>query len=200
MAEISKESWQDSILDTSEVRTNLSQTVIITTEDKIKLCLLNHLKGLQEKNSWVTPSGLIITIILAFLTTNFKDWIFSKYVWQAFFNIITIAFFIWLIVAVIKAFRAKSIDDIIEEIKKTDVQKLLILEASYGLPGKKVDVKYQLSKYISNNCIEIPVNNLILGNAPDPVQGKNKILYVTYTHQGERRTTEVKEYDTLKLP
>ncbi|MFA5360193.1 MAG: hypothetical protein WC349_04535 [Patescibacteria group bacterium] len=84
-SEILKNSLHKLILDNSDVTSNLREIIIISTEDKIELCLIKYLKDLEEKKSWIAPVGLLLTIILTFLTTEFKTWGFSKEIWQAIF-------------------------------------------------------------------------------------------------------------------
>ncbi len=48
----------------SKVYRNLSQEVIITTEDKVKLCLIEHLKKMENKKEWLIPLGILIPLII----------------------------------------------------------------------------------------------------------------------------------------
>ena len=109
-------------LEKSQVHLNLGEGFIVTTEDKVKLCLIEHLKNLEKKNSWITPLGLLITVILTFLTTDFKNWIIPKYTWQAIFLISGVIFFGWLIYGIYTFCKAKTIDDVVGEIKKSSKQ------------------------------------------------------------------------------
>jgi hypothetical protein len=79
---------------------------------------MRYLKGLEQKQAWVTPLGLCITIVLTLLTTDFKDFGFSKSTWQAVFILGLGLSFLWLITAVWRAVQSCTIDDIVEEIKK----------------------------------------------------------------------------------
>jgi hypothetical protein len=98
--------------------TSLPQDVITTTEDKVRLTLLNYLKKLEKKKAWLTPMGLTISLTLTLMMSAFKDWGLSAATWQAVFIIGDIAAFSWLISAVIGAFRSVNIDDVISELKK----------------------------------------------------------------------------------
>jgi len=122
MGNISQDGLDKYILDNSEIKTNLGQTIIITTEDKIRLCLMNYLNALQEKRGWLTPLSLALAIVLTFLTTDFKKWILPKEGWQAFFLIALIIFLSWFIIALIKSFKTKTLDDVVGEIKKTQIK------------------------------------------------------------------------------
>ena len=71
-----------------EVFPNLSQQVIMTTEDRLKLCLQENLKKAERKNDWITPFSLLIAIITAFVTATFKDFIVSAKTWEAIFILV----------------------------------------------------------------------------------------------------------------
>jgi len=120
--EILKDGLQKMIVENSKVKSSLGEIIIISTEDKIELCLMKHLGDLENKSGWITPFGLLLTVILTFLTTNFKEWYLSKEAWQAVFLIAGAIFLGWLIIAVIKAWRTKSVKDILEEIKKSSIK------------------------------------------------------------------------------
>lgn len=120
---IQKNGLKEAVFNDSEVVTNLGENIIFTTEDKIRICLMNHLGNLEEKRGWLTPLGLFLTIILTFLTTDFKEWFLPKATWQAIFIILGFVFFLWLIIAIVKAIKAKTIEDILEVIKKSRISK-----------------------------------------------------------------------------
>lgn len=97
---------------------NLPQEVITTTEDKVRLCLSEHLKRMEQKRGWVTPLGILVALIATLMTTNFKDAGLDAATWKAIFIIATGLSFGWLIYSVIKALRSEKIEDIIGELKK----------------------------------------------------------------------------------
>jgi hypothetical protein len=100
------------------VHSNLTAEVIKITSDKLKLILTQHLKNLESKKEWLTPFSLLITILIVFPTTTFKEFISIKSTtWEAFFLMAIVLTFIWLVFAIIKAFKAKNVDDIITLIK-----------------------------------------------------------------------------------
>jgi len=82
---------------TSRVHFNLGQEIVITTEDKIRLCLTRHLSRIEKANAWVTPLGVLLTILVVFPTTSFQPFIFSADVWQAIFIISALLSFVWLV-------------------------------------------------------------------------------------------------------
>jgi protein-S-isoprenylcysteine O-methyltransferase Ste14 len=106
-----------------KVYNNLSQEVIITTTEKLKNVLLEHLKYLERRKDWIAPASLTMTLITVFATTDFKKQFFSADSWCGFFMFCLFCVIIWLIITIIHAVNAKSTDDIIEAIKK-DSEKL----------------------------------------------------------------------------
>jgi hypothetical protein len=98
--------------------TNLPQDVITTTEDKVRLVLGDYMRNTEKKRGWLTPMGLLISFTLTLMMSGFKDWGLSADTWKAIFIIGDIAFFIWLIYAVIESFRSVKLDDVITELKK----------------------------------------------------------------------------------
>jgi uncharacterized membrane protein YqjE len=99
------------------VHTNLQQEVIQITEDKLRLVLSNYLTALEQRKSWIAPLGLLLTIIVVFSTSTFKDAYFKASTWEAFFLMGGFLTCIWLILSVIKAVNTKKIDDVLTEIK-----------------------------------------------------------------------------------
>jgi hypothetical protein len=98
--------------------TSLPQDVISTTEDKLRLTLMDNLKKMEKKRSWLTPLGLVISLTLTLMLSGFKDWGLTMDTWKAIFIIGDIASGVWLVYAVIEAFRSVKIDDVIAELKK----------------------------------------------------------------------------------
>lgn len=105
-------------VDIKEVHSNIEQRLIQITEDKLTLILNDHIKHMESKNSWVAPLGILITLMVVFATTDFKQAYFSADTWKAIFVITTLLSSVWLIKAVISAFKAISVNDVIEKIKQ----------------------------------------------------------------------------------
>ncbi|HBL39793.1 TPA: hypothetical protein DDZ10_03940 [Candidatus Uhrbacteria bacterium] len=109
------------IIQNSPVHINVGQDFIYTTDDKIRLCLMRYLKGLEQGRSWETPLGLFLTIVLTMLTTDFKDYYLSKYTWQAVFIIGLVGSLVWLLISTVKALRAYTVDNVLAEIKQSAI-------------------------------------------------------------------------------
>jgi hypothetical protein len=109
----------ESLVNVSDVHLNVSQEVIVTTEDKIRLCLSSHLNRMEKKKSWVAPLGILLTIIISLFTSDFTDkLLFKAATWQSVFIISAVISFIWLIIAIKDAFQSERPDDIITQLKK----------------------------------------------------------------------------------
>ena len=106
--------------ETSEVHLNLEQVIIVTTEDKLRLCLLNAVDRLDVKRKWWTPLSVFATLILALTTTEFQDrFAISATTWQAVFLILATVTLIWSVVAVWQATRIEvSVKSIASELKR----------------------------------------------------------------------------------
>jgi len=89
------------------------------TEDKLRLKLINLKKSLENKNSVFCYLSMIVTISIALISSNFKNFIFSKDIWQALFIIglfFMVGFFIKDLILYIK--NKKDIGDVIKDIKE----------------------------------------------------------------------------------
>ena len=116
--------FQDSLgaqfIQNSKVHINLSQDVIVITEDKFRLCLLGHVNRLAAKERWLAPVSLFITLLIVLATSTFREFIFPAATWQAVFLMSTAGSAIWSAVALIKAIRTNTkLDTLISDVKKT---------------------------------------------------------------------------------
>lgn len=99
------------------VHSNLHQEVIQITEDKLRLVLSDHLAVIEQKKSWIAPLGIFLTLILVFVTAEFKKFYFSPSTWEAFFLMATLLTLLWLCKSAYIALNAKTIDDVVSCIK-----------------------------------------------------------------------------------
>ena len=72
---------------TKIVHSNLDQEIIQITEDRLRLVMKDHLEEIEDKRAWHTPLGVLIAIIAAFVTADFRDAYFKAETWQAVFLI-----------------------------------------------------------------------------------------------------------------
>ncbi len=100
----------------STVSKNVGQDVIVTTRDRIELCLIHHQKNLRSRQDWLIPLGILVPIILALTTTAFKPKTLGLDgdTWQAVFVLGCFIASVWLVVTGMRAM--KSSDTAIETI------------------------------------------------------------------------------------
>jgi hypothetical protein len=95
------------------IHKNVNQEIILTTSDKLKLVLIETKASLTAKRDWVTPFGLMVSFIATLCTAEFKTAFgLNAEFWHAFFLLLVIASFIWLVVAVIKLISNWKSDDV----------------------------------------------------------------------------------------
>jgi len=117
-AKISADSFINQIINVSEVYANVSQKVIITTEDKIHICLSEHLKRMEKKRGWIAPSGILVAIVVALVTSTFRDIGLDAATWRAIFVLSSIISFGWLMWSIKEAWKSEKSEDIVAELKK----------------------------------------------------------------------------------
>lgn len=214
-SEILDENLSRLILNNSTVKSALGETVIVSTEDKIRICLMNYLKDVAEKKEWQVPLGLFLSVLLTFLTTDFKDSFgISKENWKIIFFGAESIFFVWLCKTAFRAGFTMTVEQVIEKIVKTSVVKpttfepeitqttgLQIIKATYGThPDKIRDVTQKLVDKLEDNKISIDVTNAELTPGDDLDQGRNKKLFIEYRLNNEVKTKTVDEHQTATLP
>ncbi|MFA5184679.1 MAG: hypothetical protein WC456_04110 [Patescibacteria group bacterium] len=99
-----------------------------------------------------------------------------------------------------KASVIKDMSEIEQEIRRSEVagdKKLNIIKALYGIDGAEFDISEELRKKISNESLELKIDNDIKG---DPSKGSAKRAIIEYSIFGEIKTIEVKEGDSVKIP
>jgi len=109
-------------LSKSIVHKNVSQVIIVTTEDKLVIDLEKHCKIIQKKREWINPLGLFIAILTTILTSKFEEKFGLKpEFWQASFYIVGGGSLIWLIKSVydsIKNYNKGTTEEFIQQFKK----------------------------------------------------------------------------------
>lgn len=117
------ESFADDYVQQARIHTNFAQNVVIITEDRLELCLRNHLAGIEARTRWIAPTSSFGAFITTLCTSTFHDAFNLKAeVWQAIFVILTFASACWLAVTAIQALRSKpSLRDLLHEIRQTRI-------------------------------------------------------------------------------
>jgi hypothetical protein len=114
----------EDIIKESSIHTNVSQQVIVTTYDKVKLCLIEHQNELNAKNGWIAPIGVFIALLTALVTANFREFLnLPPDTWQALFLLGLALSVVWTIKAlygIYKFHNRGGIEYIIEKLKRPD--------------------------------------------------------------------------------
>jgi hypothetical protein len=86
----------DSLLKSATVHTNLTQDVIVTTEDKLMLALIRQGEYIRAKRDWVTPFSVMLAVLASLAAADFKDFAnIPAASWKAIFIVIGVSSGIW---------------------------------------------------------------------------------------------------------
>jgi hypothetical protein len=125
----------DQMLQLTNVNVNVAQELILTTEDKVRLYLNEHVRLIEQRKAWHTPAGIVLTLVLSFVGTSFHDsrisesWVISKDTWQAFFMFLTLASVVWLGHALRQRPKCFSIEQIVQLMKKSSLSRTTTMGA-----------------------------------------------------------------------
>lgn len=108
----------DQIVRKTTLHLNLAQDAIVITEDKVRLCLINHLQRMESKREWIAPAGILASIILTLATADFHDFYLNADVWRAIFYVTGALVAYWLLRTLRAAFSRSSIEDVVREMKQ----------------------------------------------------------------------------------
>jgi hypothetical protein len=118
-----QESFGAEFVQNSKFHINLSQEVIVITEDRFRLCLQSHADRLTAKERWVAPVSLLIALGIVFPTAEFKQFVLPSATWQAIFVICTAGAAVWSAVSIWRAIGTDSkLDTLVREVKRNSDQ------------------------------------------------------------------------------
>lgn len=107
------------------VHSNIDQAIVMVTEDRLRLCLIDNRDCLTARREWLVPLSLLLTLLTTFVAADFtRRFIFPPPVWEAIYAIGAFLSFVWLVVTTFKAiasWRDASIDVLVERIKSRSV-------------------------------------------------------------------------------
>lgn len=104
------------------IHKNLTQEIIVTNTDKVRLILNDHNEIVKKKIGWLNPVGLFISVLTTLLTAKFEEEKFGikPEIWNGIFIVSCIATFFWSVVLIINALRyynKGSVEHCIEKLK-----------------------------------------------------------------------------------
>lgn len=107
-------------VDVTDIHSNTSQELVVITLDKLRLIIYEHKEALSRSREWQTPAGMVVTILLVFATTDFRDaLLLSAATWRAFFLMALVLTILWLARNLWVLLKSGEVDDVVERIKKT---------------------------------------------------------------------------------
>ena len=196
------------LTDQLTVNKNLSQEIIVTNTDKVKILINDHHKIIKKKSDWIGPVGIFMSVFMTLLTAKFDEKRFGldPELWNAIFIIICFASFVISVYFIINVFlywNNGSVDEFIKKMKnQTDTvlkePKISIISAQYGANEKFVDVTPKITDLInSQNFVIKSSNDLVDGK--DPVVGTKKILKIKYKSNKKSKDISIDEGKTIKI-
>lgn len=185
---------------------NTQSNVIRITDDKLKVILLENEDSLTKNNDYLTPLTLLISFVLTFCTTDFKDFLFlTAPVWKAFYLFLTVSSAVWLIIEWRKKKKSISIDDLIYKIRNQKLPSviigqggIIIFSATYIWDNGQVDITDRIKDLIARDIKEGTVDPGVFG-IPDPAYGKVKTLKVHYRINGQEKDFTKKDGEKFKI-
>ena len=113
-----------SILESATIHTNLTQEVIVTTQDKLNLALINHQNIIKARTDWVIPFSILLSAITSLVAADFKTFLsIPADSWKSLYILASVISFVWLLYCLYKLIinRNKGNNDyFINSLKKDD--------------------------------------------------------------------------------
>ncbi len=105
-----------------KIHRNLTQDVILTTQDRLRLALIEHRDTLSAKREWISAALLSLSLLTTILLTDFENALgLSADTWRAAYGFFFILALGWLINSLVKLFRNRKrgdIDYVLKQIKE----------------------------------------------------------------------------------
>src|SRR5438552_360925 len=89
------------------VHSNVNQEIVVTTVDKLRLCLMRNYAHLTAKTAWTTPLGVLLTLAATLCAAEFRDTLgIKKEYWWALFMLAAASAAAWLVASLYRLVRA----------------------------------------------------------------------------------------------
>lgn len=185
---------------------NTQSNVIRITDDKLKVILMENKEGLIKSNDFLAPLTLLISLVLTFCTTDFKDFLtISASVWKALYLFLTIGAAIWLFLELKKRKKNISIDELITKIRNQKIPSvilgqggIIIYSATYLWNNGQVDVTGRIKDLVSKGTLHGVVDPGTFG-IDDPIHGTQKTLKLHYRKNGQEKELSKVDGETFKI-
>jgi hypothetical protein len=110
------------LIDRSIAFTNVGQTVLTTTTDRMTLCLRDFKDSVAARMQWSAPLAVFLTLVTTLVAADFKTFLeLSAEFWRASYGICALVSGLCLARAAYRAYRSRSgcgIEHVIEQIKQ----------------------------------------------------------------------------------
>ena len=113
------------VFNKSHIYSNVAQEFIVTTDDKLRLCLIQYQAALRAKREWIAPISLLLPTVIAFTSVEFRPFLgLDAEIWGAIFLLATVGSFIWLVYTFIRALRTwwnqeGGVEQVVESLKRS---------------------------------------------------------------------------------
>jgi hypothetical protein len=109
-----------------KIHKNLTQDVIMTTQDKLRLAIIEHRDVLASRREWISAGSLSLSLLTSLMLTQFQDRLgLSAEYWRALYGFFFALALFWLISALYKLYKNRKrgdVDYLIKQIKKVGEQ------------------------------------------------------------------------------
>jgi phosphoglycerol transferase MdoB-like AlkP superfamily enzyme len=102
------------------IHQNIAQDVIVVSEDKLRLCLQRHEKRLSASGDWITPLGLLLTLLATLISADFKKVVLPADTWETVFWVLALISAYRVCLAMwtkVKNRNCETVDSIVKELK-----------------------------------------------------------------------------------
>ena len=104
----------------TDISTNFGIRIINTTEDRVRLAAMTYLQQIDKRRGWIAPAGLLIPILATLVSADFHDAFLPAATWHALFILAGLASLVWLVLSIIDAVKAPTIDDFIKALRASE--------------------------------------------------------------------------------
>ena len=185
---------------------NTQSNIIRITDDKLKVILLENKESLIKNNDYLAPLTLLISLVLTFCTTDFKDFLkLPASVWMAFYLFLALGAAIWLLLEARKRKKSISIDELINKIRNQKIPSviigqggIIIYSATYLWENGQVEVTGRIKELVSQGILQGIVDPGTFG-IDDPVYGTKKTLKLHYRINGQEKDLSASDGETFRI-
>jgi hypothetical protein len=109
-----------------KIHKNLTQDVIMTTQDKLRLAIIEHRDVLASRKEWISAGSLSLSLLTSLTLTQFQDRLgLPADTWRALYGCFFFLSLLWLINSLYKLYQNRKrgdVDYLIKQIKKVGEQ------------------------------------------------------------------------------